>query len=347
MPERSSVAQISQIGVEATPGTSVAATRRLGSLNLTPSIASEAEMFRPEGFKFATTQVLNREWSEVDVDGTATYEEVIYPLSGAMNTATVSQVMDGATPTGAYEWLFQPATDAADNPKTFTLERGQAGVQAERYAHLLFNSFGLEVSRSGVSLSSSAIAQIATLGVTPTNGVPQPVALNPIAPGQFSVYMADTYNALTTAGDVSALARKLGRVINANPSIEDRYNPAWFVDGAVPSFATWVENPDGAGGNFGLTVEADANGMGYVTNFRNGDIKFLRLEANGPVIYNAGVQPNLRYQFRWDMAVRIENVEAFSDEDGIYAIPFTFTPVHDSTWGRAQQVRVRNKIASL
>lgn len=147
MPERSTSAQVSQIGLEAIPGTAVTATRRLGSLSLSPSVTAETEAFRPEGMKFPAVMVLNREWAEVDVEGTATYEEVIYPLSGAVDAATVVQLMDAATPTTAYEWSFTPETLVADDPKTFTLERGQAGVQAERFAHLLFTSFGLEVSR--------------------------------------------------------------------------------------------------------------------------------------------------------------------------------------------------------
>jgi hypothetical protein len=148
MTERSSVAQVSQIGVETTPGTPVVATRRLGGLSLTPGIETESQMFRPAGSKFSTVQVLNKEWTEVGVEGAATYEEVIIPLSGAVGAATVSQVMDGGTPTGAYEWVFTPASFAADAPKTFTLEAGQDNVQAERIAHLLFTEFGLEITRS-------------------------------------------------------------------------------------------------------------------------------------------------------------------------------------------------------
>lgn len=346
MPERSSVAQVSQIGLEATPGTAVAATRRLGSLSISPSIQAETEMFRPEGLKFATVQTLNREWAEVDVEGTPTYEEVIIPLSGAVNTATVTQVMDGATPTGAYEWVFTPSSTDADNPKTFTLQRGQAGVQAEQFTHLLFTSFGLEVSRSGISLSGGGLARSATKGITMTSGLSTPAVMTPVTPGQFSVYLADTPAALETGG-ASDPTKRLARVVNAAPSIEDRYNPAWFVNSSEASFTTWVENPDGAGGTFGLTTESDQAGMAHLDTLRDGSTKFLRLEALGPVIYNAGTKPNLRMMFRWDMAVKVENVEAWSDEDGIYAIPYTFRPVHDSAWGKSQVITVRNKVSAL
>lgn len=341
MTERSSVAQVTQIGLEAQAGTAVPATRRLGSLSVVPSISAEAEMFRPEGLKFPTVQVLNREWAEVDVEGTPTYEEVVIPLSGAIDTATVSEVLDGATSTGAWEWVFEPASGEADAPKTFTLERGQDGVQAEQFTHLLFSGFGLEVSRTGVSLSGSGFAKRATSGFDMTNGLETPADLTPIAPGHFSVFLADD------PADLGLEPNRLTRVIGANPSVEDRYNPAWFVNAAEDSFSTFVENPDGVGGTFGLTVEADQAGMAWLPRMRVGTTHYLRLEALGPVIYDAGTQTDLRMAFQWDMAVKVENAEAWSDEDGIYAIPWTLRPVHDSTWGKAMSIMVRNTVQSL
>lgn len=341
MPERSSVAQVSQIGVEATPGLAVAATRRLGSLTISPSIQAEAEMFRPAGLKFPTVQVLNREWAEVDVEGQPTYEEVVVPLSGAIDTATVSEVMDGATATGAYEWVFTPDSGAADNPKTFTLEQGQDGVQAERFTHLLFTGFGLEVSRTAATMSGGGFAQAAEAGFDMTNGLETPEELTPIAPGQFCVYLGDT------PADLDLPANRLTRVISANPTVEDRYNPAWFVNCTEDSFSAFVENPDGVGGTFGLTVEADDAGMAWLPRMRAGTTHYLRLEANGPVIYNAGEQPDLRMMFRWDFAVKVETADTWSDEDGIYAIPWTLRPVHDGTWGKAMEITVRNTVAAL
>lgn len=341
MAERSTVAQIAQIGVEATPGLAVPATRRLGSLTLTPSIQAEAEMFRPAGLKFPTVQVLNREWTEVDVEGQPTYEEVIIPLTGAIDTATVSQVMDGATPTGAYEWVFTPDSSAADDPKTFTLEQGQEGVQAERFTHLLFTGFGLEVSRTEATLSGSGFAQATESGFNPTDGLQTPAELTPMAPGQFCIYLADDPTDLDDPGS------RLTRVINVSPAVEDRYTPAWFVNCTEDSFSAFVENADGAGGTVGLTVEADAVGMSWLPRMRQGTTHFLRIEATGPVIYDEGALDPITMLFRWDMAVKVETADTWSDEDGIYAIPWTLRPVHDSTWGKAMEILVRNTVASL
>lgn len=346
MPERSSVAQVSQIGVETVPGTPVAATRRLGSLIITPSIVTEAELSRPEGMKFPTVQVLNREWATADVSGTPTYEEVIIPLSGAVTAATVTQVMDSATPTGAYEWVFSPSSSAADAPKVFTLERGQDTVNVEKFAHLLFTAFGLEITRSGVSMSGSAFARPAVKGTSLTGALSIPTSLNPITPGSVCVYMATTHAALDSAG-ASDPTKRLNRVISFNPSIEDRYTPAWFVNCTEPSFTTWVENADGVGGSIGLTAEADTVGLGLLDNIRAGDTLHVRVESKGPVIYNAGTKPNLQHTFQWDMALKVENVDGFSDEDGIYAIPWTLRMVHDPTWGKAMSILVRNKVSAL
>lgn len=337
---RSTVAQVQQIGKETVAGTAVPATRRLGSLEINASVTSEAELFRARGMKFPTVQAQNREWAEVDLSGQATYEEIIYPLSGALDVATVAQVMDGGTPTGAWEWTFQPDSNAADAPVTFTLESGEdVSGQAERFAHVLFTQFGLDISRGGIGLSGSGFARKAEIAFDMTNGLSTQTGLTPILPGQVSVFADATYAGLGTT--------RLGRVVSAAPSIADRYNPAWFLDASQPSFTTFVENAAGAGGEFGLTVEADTAGMAWLTRLRTGVTYFVRVEAAGANIYNAGTKPNLTHLFRWDMAVKVSDVDAWSDEDGIYALPFTLAPVHDSTAGFAHRVMVRNTVQTL
>lgn len=341
MPERSSIAQVSQIGVESTPGTAVAATRRLGSMSIMPSPTVEVSSFRPMGVKFTTITALNREWADVSAEGQPTYEEVVIPLHGAVGTPVVADILDGATPTGATRWTFTPSSSAADNPKTFTLEHGQDSVQAERFAHLLFGSFGLSINRSEVSLSASGFARRMETGFNPTDGLAIPADLSPIMPGHFTVTLAETAAALGTTDVIQS------RVVSVEPSLEDRYNPAWFVNQAEDSFATFVESPDGVGGGVGMTLEADTQGMAWVDRLRDGSTHFLRLEALGRTIYDAGTQLDLRERFTWDMAVKVTNMESYSDEDGIYALPFTFTLVHDSTWGKAMQIEVVNTLAAL
>lgn len=339
MAERQTVAQVQQIGREVTPGTPVPATKRLGSMSLSPGVSTEVGMFRPAGLKFATVQAINQEWVEGDAEGQPTYDEVVYPLAGALGKPVTSQVMDAAVPTGAYQHVFTPNSSAADDVWTFTLEQGQEGVQAEQFSHILFTAFSLELSRAEVTLGASFIGKKAVTGFDPTNGLAVPADLKPILPGHFSIYVADT------GADLGTTQTKLLRVISANPNVGDRYNPAWFVNAAEESFTTWTENAEGPTAESGMTLEADAVGMAYLDRLRSGETIFFRIEALGAEVA-PGVEES-RLRFTWDMAVKAREVDTWSDEDGIWAIPFTFQMVHDGDWGKATQVTVVNELAAL
>ena len=340
MAERQTVAQVQQLGKEVTPGTAVAATRRLGSITLTPGVEAEADMFRPQGSKFATVQSLNREWVSGDISGTPTYEEVIYPLSGAFGAPVTSQLMDGATPTGAYQHVFTPNTSSADTPQTFTLEQGDA-VQAEKMAHLLFTGFGLDISRADIGLSGGFFAQALTRSIVMTAGLALPTDLTPILPGHVTVSSAASFAGLTGGA-------ALTRVISANPTVSDKFAPAWFVNAAVPSFTTYVEPAEGPTSEFAMAVEADANGMAYLDSLRTGATVYLRILATGGAnLYNAGAQPNLKRKFCWDMALKVRDADTWTDSDGIWGIPLTFQHVHDTTAGFSQKITVVNSLPSL
>lgn len=341
MPERQTVSQVQQIGKETTPGTAVPATKRLGSMSFSPGVNAEVDMFRPQGSKFATVQSLNQEWTEGDIEGKPTYDEVIYPLSGVMGAPVTSQLMDAATPTGAYQHVFTPKTELADSPFTYTLEQGDA-VQAESVAHLLFTAFGLDISRSEVNLSGSFFAKALTRSITMTTGLAMPTNLVPILPSHFSLYTA------ATAALLGTTQQRLLRVVSANPSMGDKYQPNWFVNSAESSFTTYTEAAEGPSSEMPMTVEADAVGMALLDKLRSGETTYLRLEAKGgPAIYNAGTQLNLQHRFCWDMAIKSSGVDTWSDEDGIWAIPFTFGMVHDGVWGKSQQITVVNKVQTL
>jgi hypothetical protein len=340
MAERQTVAQVQQIGKEVTPGTAVAATRRLGSITLTPGVEAEAEMFMPAGAKFATVQSLNREWVSGDISGTPTYEEIIYPLAGAVGAPTTSQLMDGGTPTGAYQHVFTPATAAADTPVTFTLEQGDA-VQAEKMAHLLFTGFSLDINRAGIGLGGSFFAQALTRSIVMTAGLGLPTNIVPILPGHVTVSTAATFAGLSGGASLT-------RVISANPSIGDKFAPAWFVNAAQPSFTTYVEPAEGPTSEFAMAVEADATGMAYLDLLRSGATAYLRVQAKGgPNIYNAGTQLNLQRSLTWDMAVKVKDADTWSDSDGIFGIPLTMQMVHDTTATFSQKVTVVNSLSTL
>lgn len=339
MATRSTVSQRTQVGLEVTPGTAVPAQRILQSLTVELSPSVESTPFRPRGSKYPTVVAANKEWSEGDLEGAPTYDEVVYPLASVFGKpAAPVAIMDGATPSGAYMWTFDTNSSAPDLPATYTIEQGDDTL-AERAVFATFTDFGLDISRDEVGVSGSVIASALERGITLSTGaVAVATDLVPILPGQVCVYVSDDPE---TLGDPET---HLPTVLEVNPSVGGKYGPAWFLNCLVAGFSGIVEQaePDFT---VDLTAEANADGMDWAERFRTGETRFLRIEATGPQI-KAGLAASA-YRFTWDLAVKTLEPGEYSDEDGVYAVAPSLQVVHDAGWGKASHIEVVNKVASL
>jgi hypothetical protein len=84
MPERASIFQVAQLGVEATAGTGVAANKLLQTMSLEMGPKLDVSIFRPQGIKYATISALNREWVEGKLSGMMNYTEIVYLFNGCL-----------------------------------------------------------------------------------------------------------------------------------------------------------------------------------------------------------------------------------------------------------------------
>lgn len=334
MAERSTISQAVQIGVEATPGTAVTATRRLGSIGVEVGAQIDTTPQRPNGQKYANLQVLGKEWGEASLSGAPAYTELPYLFSSLLSTPTVTPVLDGATPTGAHLWTFDSASFTADNPKTYTIEQGDS-ARAHRVTYALLQALTMEWSRNEVSLDGTMVTRRLEDGITMTpGGVMLPQV--PVRPSELSVYMDAAATDLGTT--------KMTRTISGEWSVGSRYEPVWVVDAALPSFAAHVESEPDA--SFTLMQQANAQGMESLVAMRGGATRFCRLEAVGPIIAGAGATAT-RHRMILDMAGQVSDVAPYSDEDGVYAVEWTFGAVHDPDWQRALRVQVITTTSAL
>lgn len=339
MATRATVAQRTQIGLEATPGTAIPATKVLQSLSVELSPSVESTPFRPRGFKYPTVVAANKEWSEGDLEGVPTYDEVVYPLASVFGMPPAAvQIMDGEDPTGAFMWTFDTNSNAPDVPATYTVEQGDA-TRAERSTFVTFTDFGLAFSRDEVGVSGSVIGTTLDRTNPLTIGASAVATdLVPILPGQVCVYVSDNPDDL---GDAST---HLPTVLSVEPSVGGKYGAVWFLNCLVSGFSGVVEQAEPEF-TLELTAEANADGMQWADLFRTGATRFVRIEATGPQIM-AGVVGTER-RLTWDMAVKVQEPGEYSDEDGVYAVGPTLVVVHDATWGKASRVEVVNTVASL
>lgn len=327
MAERSTLNQISQLGVETTAGTAVAATKRLQTISIEPSISVEKDNFRPVGQKFSALSNLGKEWVEASIEGRVTYSEIQYILSSVMTAAVITTPAGGTT---SRKWVFTPSSTATDTPVTYTVEHGSS-VRSDRFTYGLVTEMGMTFNRDSVELSGSMIGRAIEDNFTLT-GATTTIPIVPVIPTQVSAYL-DTSSA-------GLGGTKLTRLISAEFNLGSRYAPVWILDAANPDFVNHIETEPDLTAT--LLLQADSQGMGLLTALRDGSTRFLRIEAIGAVI-----ETTITYKFTIDMAVKLADTGGFSDSDGVYAIEFNLIGVFDSTYGKTVEVTVQNTQTTL
>lgn len=335
MAERSSVTQSVQIGVETTAGTAVAAAKRLGSMGFKIGPAIDSKPLMPTGTKYPVAQIIGKEWTEADIDGSAVYTELPFAFASVISAPTVTAIMDGATPTGATRWVFNSNTFGDDAPKTFTVEQGSA-FRAHRFTNAIFTEYTWGWSRDEIELGGALLGRAIEDGITLTAS-PTLLPQVPVKPAELSIYIDSTAVGLGTTKQL--------RTLKGECNISDRYQPLWVVDAAQPSFVNTVEGEPTV--EFKITQMADSQSAANLIAMRLGTTKFLRLEGVGPEIYTSATPLTVNHRVRWDVAGQVSDVTKFEDEDGVFAIEYTFIAVHDPTWGKAFEVEVITTTSTL
>lgn len=323
MGEKASIFQTVQIGIEATPGTPVAANKKLLATSLVPAVKVEGETFRAIGNKYPSFAVVNKEWSEASVEGKLTYNEILYLLSSLLSQPEPVQ----QEATTAYKWTFTSDTDGEDAGITFTVEQGDAN-SAWRAAGVKVSGLEFTFNRSEVSLSGPAIGQPLETGITMTAS---PTSMTPriVLPAHLKFYMADTQAGLDSA-------QALSRGFSLNWSLTDKNTLAWPV-GQSPVLIESEPKLEAK-----LSLATDTVGLGLIATMREGYTKWFRVKAEGNTI-----QSPHKYTFQIDFPGQITDVGEFSDEDGLYLVEYTLAMIHDSTWGKAFQIDVITDVQTL
>jgi len=300
-----------------------------------PSVDINA--LRPTGTKYPVLQILGKEWAEADINGSAVYTELPYAFSSVISAPTVTAIVDGATPTGATRWVFNSNTYGDDAPKTLTVEQGSS-FRAHRLTHGIISEYNWEWSRDEIELGGTLLGRAIEDGVTLT-GSPTILPQVPVRPAELSVYIDTSSGALGTTKQL--------RTLKGECNIGDRYMPLWVVDAAQPSFVGTVEGEPTV--EFKITQMADTQAAANLVAMRAGTTKFLRLRGVGPQIFapTVGLPAGVSHQVTWDVAGQVSDISKFEDEDGVFAVEYTFSAVHDSTWGKAFTVEVITTTSTL
>lgn len=326
MTERSSVFEICQIGKESAPGTAVAATKRLGSIKITPEPKVDVKTFSPDGFKYPLVAQVGQDWTDFGYDGVPDYNEMIYILSSLLGVVS---------PTGASTaktWAITPDTDGPDTMAAFTMESGSS-VRGARWAHGMFTSLEFKLTRKEAKVSGKGVGQKYTDAFSMTGSLADPAPV-PMNPSEFVVY-------LDTSG-AGIGSTKLTRVLELTVSFDRQIKALWNIDSANPSFVTVVEGRPAF--KLKMKVEADAAGMGILATMCAGSSAFVRVKGTSATLAES---PSTYCSTQLDMCLKVSKIGKLGDSDGVYAVEYEFDVAHDATWTKALTWTSVNTVASL
>jgi hypothetical protein len=181
---------------------------------------------------------------------------------------------------------------------------------------------------TGLTEASTIAIAAGVVGVVPTT-----LALVPILANDCSLYLADAQADL-------AAAVALTDGFSVSWGLTDKLSPKWVLNAANTSWKEPVETVPKLVST--LEMEADATGMGLLTQLRSGATKWLRIKFAGPEI-----ETGQNYTLTIDMACKVTNITEFKDSDGVYGVGWELTGVHDGTWGSAFSVALTCAVASI
>jgi hypothetical protein len=323
---RADVNIVSQIGVEATPGTRVDGDLRLPSVDIEISPEHQKQFYRGAGYKFNTIGVMNKSWAVGSFKGPLNYTELAVILSSYSNYASPANVG-----TGGKGWTFAPGIGGtADVFKTFTIERGDS-TSAAVATNAFFNSLDIEITRESGNISGEVIAKAFQVGQTLTSS-PSTLANTPVSMADMSLYL-DT----TSAG---LGGTQLEKVYRLSIKLPKKYDLEWCLDASQTSFSDTVEQEMSPK----LTLEAQFTPQ-FETLYSalkadNVDNYFLRALAVGNNI-GAGAD----YTFQGDFALQFTDAKEQKNGAGkVFGYTFEFEIMADPAWGKAWEIYLINAL---
>ena len=280
VPQRSTINQTLQFGLETTPGTGVPANKKLQCFDVILGAMADVNTYTPTGRKYPAIVIENSEWVEGTMSGILDYNGAVYALSGVCGAAT-SIAAHGASAV-AKDWTFNPPLSGSVQPQTYTIEQGENNsfgnaIWNHKVAYGLFSELGYKIDRkAGATVSGKLLAQQLQTAITMT-ATPTAIAIQPSAGKHFNVYLDTTFAAIGTT--LIALED-----LSLDFAFTNIYSPYFPLNRANLGFAAHVDTKPSA--ILKMLLQADPVGMAPLAYLQAGQTVFCQVNGQGLVIDN-------------------------------------------------------------
>lgn len=293
---RATAQQVCQIGVEAAPGTPVAATTRLVSTAIRLSPKPAIAMPTPVGIEVPAVATRGKEYSEGTIEGALSYTEVPYLLGSLLTNA-------GGT-------TYKPGL-GVPTINTLTVENGDAG-RAERFDYVVVSGLRFRFTREEAAISGACFGREVAEGAVLTAAA-TPTAVAPVNPDKVQVLIGDSVAGLTA----------IDQIDEAEVSIDGRWAPRMTLDPAEASYSDIVlkqHNPTAQ-----LVLPHGADAAGWIDDLRAAATRFCQIWASEEI---GGVTYTFQVTFPF-----VITGDSRGDSDGVWASTFDLALVYDATFG--------------
>ncbi len=318
-----------QLGVEVTPGTAVAGSKRLPSLSIDLGPSVESKSYPSHGQKFSGNSVVHKQWSEGSLEGPLSYSDIIYALATMFTPPAPTTPAGGAL---SREWKFVPLVSGNETLKTLTVEAGDS-IAAEISTNVAVTGLTFNFETDDVKINGNVIGRKPTVGTM--TGSPTTLEQIIASARDIDVYMGPTLGALGVT--LFQAGNKLTDAISGSFGIGDKLVPRWVHNTDFESFRDFVETRADLTLNY--MTEHNAQSRTLYSTLGDNALVYLGIRITGPIIEGA-----IPYIFEIVSPAKVSGAEQ-SDADGVYAYNYTFMP--EPTSGTDFWVRVVNKITAL
>lgn len=294
-----SITQVIQWAFEDVAGVAVEPVNRFRSTNLTMTPKYETELVRPSGSRYGSATYIKKVSTEISIEDSLTDWNELPTMM---------------------EWAFG-APKVVGGVHTYTIGRGRTASICQGdintgEAALVTNCFVTEFGfKWGKNSGDATITGAAVGSFWDENGtLPAAVPAREVIPmdaTQVNVYCDDKSDDLGKTQLLDAISVEF--------STGTMRNSVWTLDRAFVSFSDRVDTAI-TDGSVKLLVKATAEGRQFVTALRNGQTKYIRIEAKNP----DGTR-----SFNADLACKSGDI-SYSDSDDVWATEIELKIVEDA-----------------
>ncbi len=318
-----------QLAPEATEGDGAASTKRVPDLNIAFGYNATFKDIQGSGYSLDLGTSPGQEWGTFTGGGQGSYNGIVYPLNSLLKKVSASS--GGAT---SKIWTFDWTDFGANAFQTYCFEKGQT-VAAEKIAGARFTDFSMKMTPDEASWTGGGIGGAIQRGITMTPTGVTEVAVRPMVPKTFDVYLDPSAATLGTT--------KLLLAFEFDWGISKIAGPLNAMNSANNGYAATVKLKPGATAT--LTISDDSVSSAQITKMRSGTPFFIRVVSQGDLIDTGA--PNHYFKFTGDFCVAVNGQPRATAVMGAEALQFPLKIQHDATWGKGLLVVVENLIAAL